>query len=142
VSCAFGGSGVSPPGHIAIVVYFDVAAGAEIAMLRVVEIEVLDASGAIVARVISPIELRVSLPGRDEHHNLRTEPFAGAVPAGEKVRLCAGADLTPVLGAYQAKLRYRASISAVPAGGEEAAPLVLEGPLDQPWSTAGPARPA
>jgi hypothetical protein len=123
-------------------VYFDVVAAAEIALLRMVDIEVLDGSGAIVARAIPPTELRVSLPGRDEHHNLRTEPFAGAVPAGEKVRLCAGADLTSLPGAYEAKLRYRASISAVPAGGEEGAPLVLEGPLDQPWSTAGPARPA
>jgi len=127
---------------MAVVVYFDVAASAALGSLRVVDLEVHEASGTTIARALPPIELRVALPGRDEHHNLRTEPFGGAVPAGAGVRLCAGAALTPLPGAPLAPLHYRASIRIVLADGEEGAPLVLEGPLDQPWATAGPARPA
>lgn len=140
-SGAFGGTGVSPPGHVSMIATFEVAASVAIAALRVVELEILDASGAIVARALPPIEVRVSLPGRDEHHNLRSAPFGGAIEAGANVRLSASAGLTPLPGAYSTKLRYRASISIAAAETDPDVPLVLEGPLDQPWPTAAPGRP-
>lgn len=140
VSGAFGGTGVSPPGHVSLVLTFEVAASVAIGALRVIEIEILDASGAVVGKAVPPLDLRVALPGLDEHHNLRSAPFGGNVEAGASVRLSASAALTPLPDATSAPLRYRASVSIGAGETGPGAPLLLEGPLDQRWATAGPAR--
>ena len=136
-SCGYGGTGVSPPNQIAIMPYFDVTAARRIGNLRVTHIEILDASGATVARAVPPIRLRVADPSfpRDRDHNEITKPFSGSISAGATVRLRAEADLTPFTWRYSDRLRYRATVTT-----EEGAPaLNLVGPLDNPWATAGPA---
>jgi hypothetical protein len=137
VICAYGGSGPAPPSHVAIVLLFDLAAVSDVNAPRLVNIEILDGSGAPVARASSPIGLRVAPPNRTnlDYSEFGTTPLGGPIPAGIRVRLRAAADLTPLQGAYSAALRYRASLTTE----EGTAPLVLEGPLDNPWPTASPA---
>ncbi len=142
VTGAYGGSGPAPADHadhVSVVLLFDLGAVHDIGAPRVVSIEILDGSGAPVARAISPIGLRVAPPGRAnmDYSAFGTTPLDGPIAAGTKVRLRASASLTPLQGAYSAKLRYRASLTTE----EGTAPLVLEGPLDNPWPTAGPAPP-
>lgn len=136
VSCAFGGTGVSHPDDISVTLYFDLAASDEMSGVRVDAIEVVDASGATVSRLAPPIELHVSLPGRDRDHNLMTMPFLGSIDAGATVRLCAVAGPTRIASASRAKLRYRMILGT--SESERGTPLVLEGALDAPWATAGP----
>lgn len=139
VRCSFGGSGVSRPGFVAIVLTVDLASAAEIRFVTVVGIDILDASGAPVARAVPPVELQISLPGLGPDHNPITAPLSGSLAAGSTTRLCAAATLTPVPDAYGATLRYRATLLL--EGGAADAALVVDGPLDAPWATAGPSPP-
>jgi hypothetical protein len=114
---------------------FDVIVDSAISGLRVNALEIFEtASGVSVARAAGPVELRVWLPGRDENHNDITVAFAGVLDAGQRVRLRALAQFTE-LPAYTTNERsYRATL-----GNDAGDACVVEGPLDSPWATAGPA---
>lgn len=136
VTCAYGGSGPAPIDYVTIVLMLDLAAVREIKRLEVSAIDVVDSSGAVVAHARPPISLRVAPPGRSnlDYSDFGTLPLSKPISAGVTVRLRAAADLTPFQNAYAATLRYRASLKT-----DDGSLLSLEGPLDAPWPTAGPA---
>ena len=135
VRCAYGGTGVSPAGYCAVMPYFDVTAGSAVTGLRVTVLEILDTpTGAILARAVAPIELRVSLPGRDADHNEITAPFDGVVDAGGSLRLRAVVEFFD-LAPYASNARgYRATLVT-----DASDVSVVEGPMDAPCGAAGPA---
>jgi hypothetical protein len=140
VRCAFGGTGVSAPGHYSVMLYVDVAAARDVGGLRVSAIEVLQRSGVAAAHAVLPIELRVSLPGRDQDHNFITATFSGALRAGDALRLVASAELTPMGSGRSEDFRYRATFVGEDSH-EDPMTLAVEGPLEASWATAGPAIP-
>jgi hypothetical protein len=118
--------------------HVDLAAVRDLDALRVSAIELLDPSGATAAHAVAPIDLRVSLPGRDQHHNFLTASFGGAVRAGDALRLVACAALTPLANGRSEDFRYRATFF-VEDRQEGRVSLAVEGPLMASWGTAGPA---
>lgn len=134
---AYGGTGVSAPGYCAIRPYFEVTAARAISGLRVADLEVFEGA-TLIARASAPIALRISLPGRDRDHNPITAPFDGSIAAGTTLRLVATTELTELPADFWRKSHgYRATIVVTSSGGDET--LLLEGALDDPWATAGPA---
>lgn len=131
---AHGGTGVSRPGQLHLLLDLDLTATGDLRGLHAAGVELLDASGGTLARATPPIGLRRSLPGRDRDHNEITAPFDGAILAGTTVRLRASAEVagTPA-GVNQLRYRMTLRTDAVTA------PLVVEGLLDAPWASAGPA---
>ena len=119
--------------------YFDATAVHAVSGLQVTDLELVEGT-ARVARANGPIDLRISLPGRDRDQNFVYAAFDGAIAAGATLRLCASIELTTLpQSCTPSSCRYRATMMAVSSdGGEEK--LVLEGSLDDPWPTAGPAR--
>ena len=116
--------------------YFDVTAEHAVSGLRVAEVEVFEGA-TLMARTNAPIPLRISLPGVDRDHNPNTAPFDGTIAAGTKLRLVGNTELTTLPMDYRKSYRYRATIVVTSSGGDET--FALEGALDDPWATAGPA---
>jgi hypothetical protein len=127
VRCGYGGLGPAPPSYCAVMPDFDATAVGAVTGLRMTEFVVED-----IARAAGPIELRIWLPGRDRDHNEITRPFAGAIAAGQTLRLRGNTPLTPIppdIDMWQR--RYRATLVA-----EGGLTLELSGVLDSPWATA------
>ncbi len=135
VLCGSGGLGPAPPEYVAVVLVFDLAATRDIEHVRVTSIEFLDPSGKVVQHSKGPLELRV-VPSGPPRLDLPDGggASAGRIPRGSTVRLRAAGDMTPMPGAFAFQLRYRASVVI-----DAAPPLSLEGVVEGPWATAGPA---
>lgn len=119
--------------------YFDATAVQAVSRLRVTDLELVEGT-ARVARANAPIDLRVSLPGRDRDHNFVYAAFDGALAADTTLRLCVSTELTTLPRSCQASsCRYRATIIVSSDGSD--AELSLEGSLDDPRATAGPSIP-
>ena len=139
---AFGGVGpVGPSGPGAwVIVIVNVDATAALDGVGVGDLEILDAAGAVVARAQPPLDVRVDSASDAERRRdlseLGTTPFDGKMVASQGLRLRVHAALDARLDVLMkaAPARWRARVFAKGDPG-----TLVDGKLDPPWPTGGPA---
>jgi hypothetical protein len=146
-SAGFGGVGPATPAPapdawVSLIV--DIDSSGALSGVEIVEIELVDVAGKVVARAVPPWLSRRD-PGtltdagqRADRSDAGTLPFDGNARPGEGLRLHVRAPLDTRLDslARRSPARFRARLLA---HGDPGIPL--EGPVDAPWATAGPAGP-
>lgn len=130
-----------------LVLVLDVEADAQRTGVEVKDVELLDAATTVVARATPPYDIRRDAASDAERRRDlsrdRTTPFDGTLTSAQSVRLYVHAKLDASLAAAMraAPTRFRARVAA--AGGPAYQPslTIVEGTLEPPWATAGPAVP-
>ena len=135
VACSYQGAGLGSPGvaegPAQVVALFDVDAGRAVQGLKPVSVQLIDARGAVVARSVGVLQLRVAPPTRTarDMSSYGTSLFDGNIQTGQKRRLWLQGALDQSAGKLELKapVRYRAEFAA-----RGVAPLVVTGKLQAP----------
>jgi hypothetical protein len=138
VSAGYGGVGPATPApypDLWIVLFVEIESSVKLRGVEVVEVELLDAGGNVVALAKPPWNLRRDLSDTARREmdfaEYGTAPFDGECEPGRPLRLRIHAPLdTRAASLKSAPMRFRARIRAASDPG-----AAVEGPLQGPWPT-------